>query len=59
MTGAPSRLPVPQAALDAATTTLYRGDWSTDCGNDCDGPEGHAEGCPVHCYCYDDREEAT
>jgi hypothetical protein len=25
----------------------------TDCGNDCNGPSGHAEGCPVHCRCYD------
>jgi hypothetical protein len=26
-----------------------------DCGNDCGGPEGHREGCPVHCGCYDER----
>lgn len=24
------------------------------CGNDCFGPEGHRDGCPVHCGCYDD-----
>lgn len=37
-----------------ADTVLWRGDWLTDCGNDCRGPEGHREGCPIHCYCYDD-----
>jgi hypothetical protein len=24
-----------------------------DCGNDCQTPAGHAEGCPAHCHCYD------
>ena len=27
-----------------------------ECGNNCDGPFGHADGCPVHCYCYDDSQ---
>lgn len=28
-----------------------------DCGNACDGPNGHAEGCPDHCHCYDGNAE--
>jgi hypothetical protein len=27
-------------------------DTRPDCGNDCYGPLGHAEGCPVHCHCH-------
>lgn len=23
-----------------------------DCGNSCDGPSGHGEGCPIHCECF-------
>lgn len=44
----------PAVDSKAIETSLYRGDWLTDCGNDCRGPEGHREGCPTHCYCYDD-----
>jgi hypothetical protein len=25
--------------------------------DDCDGPEGHREGCPLHCHCYDEPLE--
>lgn len=42
--------------MSADATIWYRGDPATDCGNDCHGPEGHGEGCPVHCYCYDADE---
>lgn len=45
--------------MSTAAFTFYRGAWNTDCGNDCHGPEGHREGCPVHCYCYDDNPKET
>ncbi len=45
--------------MSVAAFTFYRGAWNTDCGNDCHGPEGHREGCPVHCYCYDDNPKET
>lgn len=32
-----------------------------DCGNDCFTPDGHREGCRVHCHCYtyDEGPEAA
>lgn len=37
-------VPVPSAVLRAVE----------DCGNDCFTPDGHREGCWMHCHCYDD-----
>lgn len=44
-----------QDAREREETIRREREAADDCGNDCDGPGGHAEACPVHCHCYDGR----